>query len=245
MMKLYKSQMMILISKKDMYILLSSLLIFLVFLLFSSKYYMDYNYQVVYREELFLEYLIDSVAFMKFTTVIYGIYLSILARKLHHLDGLFLSRSNRSKIIITRLLVLINCSFVIVSILFVLFLVIGNYLTPIMREYDYLQLFLSMQLFGVFYLLLSYLAMLSIKLAYAPIFVLFLYFVGTIFSPYYIEVEDTTVLEKIISYLTSDLIVFSNDVIAPYFGNIHVLTLISVLICSIIFLFIRRDIITL
>lgn len=245
MLRLFKSQMMILLSKKDLYILLVSLLIFLLFLVYSSGYYLDYNYQVVYRSDLFSEYLVESISFMKFTTVIYGIYLSMLARKLHHLDGLFLSRSNRSKIIITRLIALMACSFVIVSISYVLFLVIGFYLTPIMGDYNYIGLFLTIQLFGVFYLLLSYITFLSVKIFYAPIFVLFLYIFGTIFSPYYIAVEDITGFEKTISYLLSDLIVFSNNEIAPYFGNLHVLTLILVLISSIIYLFNEKDIITL
>lgn len=244
-MKLLQTQMMLLLSKKDLYILLGSFLLFFMFLLYSSGYYLDLNYQVVYRQDLFFEYLNESISFIKLLSVVYGIYLSILARKLHHLEGLFTSRSSRKKIIGSRLLALSTYLIVIISIVYVLFLSVGFFLTTIMIEYKYITLLYTLILFSLFYMYLSYLVMILVEVFYAPIFVLILYFVGTIFSPYYSSGLDATTSEKILSFLLNDLILFSDHSIAPYYGNLHVITLIILLACVVLYLFSNRDINTL
>jgi hypothetical protein len=244
-MKLLQSQMILLLSKKDLYILLSSFLILFVFLLYSSGYYQDLNFQVVYRQDLFFDYLNESISFIKFISVIYGIYLSILARKLHHLDGFFLSRSTRMKIIGSRLFALSVYLVVIITIVYVLFLCVGFFLTSIMIEYDYISLFFTLVLFSLFYMFLSYLVMLSVHVSYSPIFVLLLYFVGTIFSPYYSSAQEATISEKIVNFLLNDLILFSDHTIAPFYGNFHVVTFIILILSTVICLFNNKDIITL
>lgn len=242
---LCKSQMILLLSRKDLYVLLGSLLLFLLFLLYACNYYMDYNYLIVYRDVLFRDYLIESISLMKFLIVLYGGYLSMLARKLHLLDGLYLSRSNRTKIIVSRMFVLIVTLILCISILFVLLLTVGTFLTPFMKKYDYFGLYSNIILFGIFYFMLSYLTVYIIKVFYAPLSTLLIYFTGTIFSPYYIEIEETTVFEEIISFVINDLIVFSNYTIAPYYGSFHLLSLIFVMISIVVWLFNVRDIITL
>ena len=237
--------MILLLSKKDLYILLGSMFVFLLFLLYTSNYYLDYNYLLVYKAILFRDYVIESVSFMKFIIVMYGAYISILAKKLHHLDGLYLSRSSRFRIIVSRALVLITYLVVCICVLFAFFLSVGSFLTPIMQNYQYFQLFISIILFGIFYLLLSYLLMNVIKLFYAPLFTMLIYFVGSIFSPYYIDIHNANVFEKVISYIINDLIVFSNNTIAPYYGNFHIIALILVLSAAIISLYHEKDIITL
>lgn len=245
MIRLYKSQMFLLLSKRDLYILLGSLFVFLLFLVYASRYYLDYNYQIVYKDNLFHDYLTESLSFIKFIVVMYGVYFSILVKKLHHLDGLYLSRSNRLRIILSRLLVLISYMMVCISILFVLFLLVGTFLTPIMKEYDYLSLYGSILLFGLFYLLIGYILMITIRVYYAPIFTILFYFTGTIFSPYYINIKQATLFEKVISFVINDLIVFSNNTISPYYGNIHLGALVFLLFWIVVCLFHEKDIITL
>jgi hypothetical protein len=242
MIKLYLSQLMLILSKKDLYILLGSFVLIIGFFLYSSGYYQEYEYQVVYKTTLFHDYLIESVSFIKLCSVIYGVYISILSRKLHYLDGLFLSRGKREAVMITRLMVLITYLFLIQTIVFLFFCLIGDFLTPIMLEYDYIQLFISIQLFGVFYMFLSYLCLIIFKVVYGPIFIVFLYFVTTIFSPFYVSYIEITNLEKVINYFMNDLIVFSDYSIMPLFGNTHLFLMIVIMIESAFFLFIKRDV---
>ena len=145
MIKLYQSQLMLMLSKKDLYILLGSFVLVIGFFLYASGYYHEYEYLVVFRNALFHDYLIESVAFIKLCSVIYGVYISILSRKLHYLDGLFLSRGKREEVIGSRVMVLMTYLILIQTIIFLFFYIIGDFLTPIMLEYDYLHLFISIQ----------------------------------------------------------------------------------------------------
>lgn len=242
-MKLYKAQMMLLLSKKDVNILMSSLLMLIIYLVYSSGYYMDYNYQIVNRDGLFYQYLIDSVSFMKFTIIVYGIYFSILSKKLHYLDGLLLCRGSKTVVIMTRLIVLATVMMLMNTIQFVLFVTIGDFLTPIMMSYDYIELFISMQLFGLYYFFLSYIISIYIRVFYAPLFVLFFYFVGSIFSPYYATISNVTMVEKIIAFFSNDLIVFYDHSISPFYGLYHVGLMISLLVGMILYLYHKNDII--
>lgn len=242
-MKLFRMQVMILLSKKDLYILLGSLLLFLSYVLYASGYYLNYNYQLVYRTQLFHEYLIEMVSIMKFTIVLFGIFITLLSRKLHCLDGLLLSRANRMKIITSRIIVLVTYLFTFVSIVFFMFLTVGYFLTPIMESYGFVELFLHIQLFGLYYLLMSYLFMMMLRVVYAPLYVLFFYFLGTIWSPYYAKIEEVTLIEKIVNYFVNDLILFHDFSIKALFGSIHVIILSMVLLGIIIYQYNKNDII--
>lgn len=244
-MKLYKTQLKLLLTNKDLYILLGSFVLFLGYILYVSGFYNDINYQVVNSNDLFHEYLLDSLSFMKFSIVLYGIYFVTLSRNLHYMDGLLLSRSKRKSVIISRLFVVGTYTFLVQSILFVLFLLVGHFLTPIMKDYNYIELFLSIQLFGIFYLLISYIVMLMLKVPYAPIFVLFFYFVGSIFSPYYVSHEEVSVMERLVSFIVNDLVVFQDFSIAPLYGNLHLIVINLVLILYVIYIYNENDIIIL
>ncbi len=231
-----------LFSWKIIYISLITLLISIFCFLFFSSFYLDYDlliYSKLYYRE---EYYFDIINYLKIAIVLYSMFLVINAFVLNKYDVFILIRRSKKITVISKLLTILIGNIVMITLLFILFLIIGEFLTPIMAiSYKDISILIDLMIFCSVYLLLFTLAYQYSKIIYGILIIFIGYFISDITTEYYALKSSVSIFAKVLNFIFINIGYFQNYGFSLYYGKLYGIALSFILFMIIITKYLRTD----
>jgi len=234
MINLFRLQMSYLFSWK---IIMSSTILVLVslisFLLFS-KFYLEYELLLFNATYYFEEYYFESLNYFKIVIVLFNMFLVINGFALNKYDVFLLVRRNKKLIITSKILTLIMGSTIIITTLYLVFLIIGLLLTPYMIvSITDLILLIDLLIFSTVYLLIFIAVYLFSGVIYSILLIVVGFFISDMSLDYDIYRHNASVITKIINLVFVNIGYFTETGYSMYYSQLYGF-IISILIFLVI-----------
>ena len=243
MIKMIKLHFYYLFSWKVVYVSLIIVLISTIIFLTFSKFYLDYDL-LIFNSKYYREgYYFESINYLKIVIVLYNMFLVINAFILNKYDVFLLARRTRFEVISSKVLVLIIISSILTIMLYLIFLVTGQFLTPFMNISNTDMAILGdLIIFSVIYLLLFISLYFYGKGLYSLLIIVVGYFISDIAIDYYEPRNSVNILSKIINFVFVNIGYYEDIGYSLYYGKIWGIILIIILFQLIIFRYLKTDI---
>ena len=234
----------IIISNKLLMILLTKLLLVTLMLLYFSNYYLPYNELITNKDMYYVDYLFESVSFIKIMIVVSIIFIILSTKSIQNMDPLLLNISSKKRLIISRLSSLILLSSLLTLLMLLIFVIIGVFLTPYdMVFVNIMSLVASLLLFTAIYSMLTYIVYFTTNHVYSLGGVLVLYLIGTSMNGSLVVIEEVSWLYMVINLIHNDVILFDTYQYGFMFGYWYVLAVVIGLFIACVKIYITSDII--
>ncbi len=230
MISLFKLHFHYLFSWKTLYITFGLILVSIVSFLLFSNCYLNHDLLNFDKEYYLEEYYFESLSYLKFTIIIYNLFLVLNGFVFNHYDLFLLVRKRKKIVIITKIVTLLLGNFVLVSIFYLLFLIIGLFLTPYMKvSLNDVAIFLDLVIFGSVYLLIYLVVYSYSKSIYSFLLVIIGFFISDLSSDYKILKSSASFVNKGINLLFISINNYQETGYSLYYDKIYGIILFSCL----------------
>ncbi len=241
---LFKMNTNILLSRRFFVINLFIILVLTILLLIFSDYYLEQNHLIIYQLSYYVDYYFESIQFIKLLVVILIVTILMHSKPLDDINNY--THASYSRVIVesSKLITFMIVVFMNLFCYFLLFEIIGIFLTPYMIFHiDHLYMLFRMLLFSLYYLLLGRGIYLYVKHYYATIGVILMYFIGSIFSEYLIPYGTENFSSMIAHFVFPDLVLYDSYQFAFVYGDLFIIVEILFLFILIQIKALHRDIV--
>ncbi len=242
MISLFKLHFYYLFSWKTIYISLGLVGITIISLLLFSHFYLALDllvFDALYYEE---EYYFESLNFLKINIIIYNLFLTINSFLINQYDNFLIIRKPKKTIIITKVLTLLVGSNALMLIFYLLFLIIGLYLTPYMHpSIKDISILGDLIIFSSVYLLGYLVVALYSKTIYGLLPIVVGFFISDLATDYYISKKSVSLSTKLINLLFISINNYIETGYSFYYGKVYGIILFSGLFIVIYLKYLRTD----
>lgn len=230
-------------SWKIIYISLITLLICLISFILLSNYYLDDNLLLFYSDYYIEEYLFSSLSLIKVVILLQSMFLVINGFVINKYDVYLLIRSDRTSVIISKIITIILGISIFTIFLYLLMNIIGLFLTPYYEfQNNYYGILFDLITFSILYTLLFMLLINIVKSMYSLLIIFVLYFISNISLEYLVLKRDLSSFTKLINLFFPDVGYFRNIGYDLFYSNIYYLSLCLVIIQVIVLIYKKTDI---
>ena len=197
--------------------------------------------QIEYSETLRIDYLYQGLLFIKLNLFLLII---IMVHSLRHTMSILILHSieqGRRKAILTY--ILSNCLILVIlsSVLYLIFLVTGYYLTDYFSYENVLLLYVRLVMFVVYYYLLLTVIYLSFKTTYSLLTIFLVYLFTVLMTGFNINISESVTFTKVIHLYVSDLVLTSNLEYTFMYSDLYQLSIILTLLFVLVVRFSKID----
>lgn len=220
----------IIVSKKVLGVLLINLLLMtLLFVVFSNPF-TSKTILLLQKEQYMLDYVYESMSFIKINFIIVGIYLMMNTTSIFDMEHILLMRRSKIKVLVSVIVSIMMIYTILFFTTGFVFVIVGSFLTPYMDGFNYVSFLWYLYLFGLYYIMLSFGVYRLCKNIYLSMCVLLIYLVGSIFTPYLESSNDVGMINQLFGLVTNDVFMDQEHVVIMTNGWLFVVCLILALI---------------
>jgi len=242
MISLFKLHFYYLFSWKTLYISLGLIGISIISFLLFSHFYLALDLLVFNARYYQEEYYFESINFLKINIIIYNLFLIINSFFLNKYDNFLIIRKPKKTVIITKILTLLLGSNALMLIFYLLFLIIGLYLTPYMHvSIKDLAILGDLLIFSSVYLLGYIVVALYAKTIYSLLPVIVGFMISDLSTDYYLSKKSVSLSTKLINLLFISISNYSETGYSFYYGKVYGIILFSGLFIVVYVKYIRSD----
>ena len=242
MISLFKLHFHYLFSWKVVYATLIIILVSLISYLLFSRFYLDNNLLVFNAEYYRIEYYFESLNYLKFLIIIYNLFLVINSFAINKYDIFLLIRRSKKQIITSKIIVLFIGSTVLIIILYLIFLIIGLYLTPYMQiSFKDLAILGDLIIFSEAYLLIYITTYLYSNSIYNLLTIIVGFFISDLMIDYNSLKNNASTIAKGLNLVFISIGYYQKTGYTLYYGEIYGILLITVLFVIILRKYLNSD----
>ena len=242
MISLFKLHFYYLFSWKVIYVSFILILISVVSSLVFSRFYLDIDMLIFNAEYYHKEYYFESINYFKFIIIIYNLFLVINAFAFNKYDLFLLARRSKKQVISSKIATLLIGSTSLITILYLIFIITGLYLTPYMRIASAdLEIFFDLVIFGGVYLLIYIAVFLYSGSIYSLLLVIIGFFISDLTVDYDSLRSSASIMAKGINMIFISIGNYRNIGYSLFYGKTYGLILLVVLFVVISYKYRKSD----